>query len=65
MMSMVSLQVSCLWVEQPETSVVIAPPDTPISGCITKIVADMHQAITNYQADLNVVMMVPQICYSH
>ena len=33
-------------------------------GYINKIVADMRQAITNYQADLNMVMMVPQIsCY--
>ena len=47
-----------------ETSVVITL-DTPISGCITKIVADMHQAITDHQADLNMVMMVPQICYKH
>ena len=74
-------------VEQPETSVVVTL-DTPTcisgcitkivadmhqaitnhqaeSGCIAKIVADMHQAITNHQADLNMVMMVPQICYSY
>ena len=44
---------------------VVKTLNNPISDCITKIVADMHQAITNHQADLNMVMMVPQICYSH
>ena len=46
---------------------VVITLDTPdIPGYITKIVADIRQVITNYQADLNMVMMVPQIaCYSH
>ena len=41
--------------------------DTPdIPGYIIKIVANMHQAISNHQPDLNMVMMVQQIsCYSH
>ena len=53
-------------VEQPETSsrlLSFITLETLISGCFTKIVADMHQAITNHQADLNMVMMVSQICY--
>ena len=44
---------------------VVTTLDTPVLDCIIKIVANMHQAITNHQADLNMVMMVPQICYSH
>ena len=44
---------------------VVITLDTPdIPGYITKNVADMRQVITNHQADLNMVMMVPQIsCY--
>ena len=39
-------------------------PDIP--GYITKIVADVRQAIINLQPDLNMVLMVPQIsCYNH
>ena len=47
-------------------TVVIKLNTFDILGYIIKIVADMRQAITNHQADLTVVMMVPQIpCYSH
>ena len=47
-------------------TVVIKLNTLDLQGYINKIVADMRQAITNHQADLNVVMMVPQISfYSH
>ena len=47
-------------------TVVIKLNTVDIPGYINKIVADMRQAINNHQADLNMVMMVPQIsCYRH
>ena len=47
-------------------TVVIKLNTLDLQGYINKIVADMRQAITNHQDDLNVVMMVPQISfYSH
>ena len=45
---------------------IIETVDTPdIQGYIIKIITDMRQAITNHHADLNMVIIVPQIsCYS-
>ena len=54
--------------EQPETSSRLLSLHWTLldrAALLTKIVADMHQDITNHQADLNMVMMVPQICNSH
>ena len=52
------------WRQEPFLVIILDTPDTP--GYIGEIVADMRQAITNHQSDLNMVMMVPQISfYSH